>query len=185
MTKLLLLSGPTAVGKSGVANALIEYHGFLSIKSSTYLTALAKQQGLEVNRSNLQQIGDDLDDKTDYRWLIDAVATPTIASQPKHTSWLLDSVRKRRQVDHFRDHFGRSVFHVHLNAAESVIKQRYIARLAAGGERGNVSYETTKQHPNEISSRGLIEIADFVLDLEHMTPDAAALTIIERWPEKG
>jgi gluconate kinase len=184
MKLLLLLSGPVAVGKSGVANALIKDHGFASIKSSAYLRAQAASDGLSESRTNLQRTGDRLDDETDFKWLIDNVAAPAITANPDNDWWLLDSVRKKRQVDHFRDHFGKSVFHVHLVASESIIEARYNRRLLAGGETGNVTYAATIAHANELSSRSLIDIADFVVNLGSASSEAAALSIIKKWSER-
>lgn len=79
MKLLLLLSGPVAVGKSSVANALIKDHAFTNIKSSTYLRAQVASDGLNESRTNLQKTGDRLDDETDFKWLIDDVAAPAIA----------------------------------------------------------------------------------------------------------
>ena len=76
MKLLLLLSGPVAVGKSGVANTLIKSHGFTSIKSSTYLRSKAASDGLNESRTVLQEAGDRLDSETDFKWLIDDVAVP-------------------------------------------------------------------------------------------------------------
>jgi len=184
MKLLLLLSGPVAVGKSGVANALIKDHGFASIKSSVYLRAQAASDGLSESRTNLQRTGDRLDSETDFKWLIHNVAAPAIAAFPDGDRWLLDSVRKKRQVDHFRDHFGNSVFHAHLVAPESIIEARYNKRMSAGGEVGNVAYAAAIVHANELSSRGLIDIADLVVDLASLSSESAALAIIRKSNER-
>jgi hypothetical protein len=184
MKLLLLLSGPVAVGKSGVANTLIKYHGFASIKSSTYLRAKAASDGLDESRTVLQKTGDSLDDETDFKWLIDDVAVPAIAANPDNDRWLLDSVRKKRQVEHFRNHFGKSVFHVHLTAPEPTIEARYNNRLSAGNETGNIPYSTAIAHTNELSSRSLVDIADFLFDLANASSAAAALAILEKWEER-
>lgn len=184
MKLLLLLSGPVAVGKTGIADALIRKHDFQSIKSSSYLRSLAAQRKLEQNRTNLQQIGDQLDGTTDYRWLIDDVALPSLASAPNQKRWLIDSVRKQRQIQHFREQFADSIWHVHLTAPERTIEERYVTRLTAGGESGKVPYAIAISHENEISSRSLIKIADVVLDLELITPEKAALTIVKEWNER-
>jgi adenylosuccinate synthase len=184
MMLLLLLSGPVAVGKSGVANALVKDHGFASIKSSAYLRAKAKAYGLAESRAVLQATGDRLDDETDFKWLIDDVAVPAISASPNNGRWLLDSVRKQRQVEHFRDHFETSVLHVHLTASEPTIETRYGNRLIAGNEAGNVTYAVSIAHTNEISARSLIDIADFRVDLTSVSSEAAASTIVEKWKER-
>jgi hypothetical protein len=184
MKLLLLLSGPVAVGKSGAANALVKYHGFVNIKSSAYLRAKASSNGISESRTNLQKTGDRLDDQTDFKWLIDDVAVPAIASNPSNAWWLLDSVRKKRQVDHFRDRFGRCIFHVHFIAPEPTIEARYNDRLLAGDESGNIPYATAIAHTNELSSRSLIDVADFLVDLTSASSEAAGLAIVEKWKER-
>ena len=181
MKLLLLLSGPVAVGKSGVANALIKSHGFASIKSSSYLRAQLAANGLADSRTNLQEMGDRLDNESRFKWLIDKVAAPAIAANPDHTRWLLDSVRKKPQVDHFRNYFGRAVFHVHLIAPEPIIEARYTARLLSGSESGNVAYADAIAHSNEISARSLADIADLLVDLASTSSEVATLAIIEKW----
>jgi hypothetical protein len=105
------------------------------------------------------------------------------SENPDNDRWLLDSVRKRRQVDHFRDRFGKLVFHVHLVAPEPIIKARYNDRLLAGDEAGNIPYATAISHANEISSRSLFDVADFLVDLTSTSSETAALAIIKKWSE--
>lgn len=162
---ILLLSGPVAVGKSTLASHLVGDHGFRTIRSGKYLQALALQAGSDTSRVALQRLGDNLDEQTDYAWLINDVAAPQIDGAPEQARWLLDSVRKERQVEHFRRRFAGDVLHVHLTAAEDVLRTRYGARLAAGAEyEGGTPYEDAVEHPNEVASRGLINIADLVVD---------------------
>lgn len=183
MNLLLLVSGPIAVGKSAVANALIQERGFRSIKTSQFLRNLAKSRGLGESRSDLQGLGDSLDLLTDYKWLIDDIAVPAIEAEPAHERWLLDAVRKKRQVEHFRARFEKLVFHVHFTAREAVLERRYNVRLLAGSETGNTDYTTASTHPNELASRSLGEVADIIVDLEHTSSQAAALAILEKWKE--
>lgn len=160
---VLLLSGPVAVGKSTLATQLVEDHGFRTLRSGNHLRSVATQLGADTTRRTLQELGDTLDLRTDYLWLIDDVASPQIEAAPGHARWLLDSVRKERQVEHFRSRFPH-VVHVHLTATEEVLRARYDARLAAGGEyEGGTPYDAAIGHPNEVASRGLVRIADHVV----------------------
>ena len=160
---VLLLSGPVAVGKSTLATQLVEGHGFRTLRSGNHLRSLATQLGTDPNRRALQELGDALDLRTDYLWLVDDMALPQIEAAPGHARWLLDSVRKERQIEHFRSRFPY-VVHVHLIATEEVLRARYGARLAAGGQyEGGTPYDVAFGHPNEVASRGLIRIADYVV----------------------
>ena len=177
---LVLLSGPTAVGKSTVANALINHHGFASIRSGPYLKSRATTLCKSPNRTELQELGDSLDKKTDYTWLINDVAIVALQAAPDQDRWLLDCVRKERQIRRFRERYGAAVLHVHLTAPEEVLRARYEERLAAGGEyAGNTPYPAAAAHPNEISARSLVDVADLTIDLHRVTADQVAITIVE------
>lgn len=181
MKSLVLFSGPVAVGKSAVASVLIENHGFARIRSGPYLQELATQLGKGHSRAELQGLGNELDVETDYRWLIDQVAASAIFANPDRELWLLDSVRKERQVLHFRDRYGPRLLHLHFTAPEKVLRARYEQRMALGGEyAGNTPYSTASKHPNEQSARALSASADCVIDLHQTSPDEAANAIAEQ-----
>lgn len=178
---ILVLSGPVAVGKSTVSEELATAYGFQRIRSGEFLMRLATEKAIDVCRASLQRLGDELDDSTDYQWLIDEVAAPIIRARPDVERWLLDSVRKIRQVEHFRARFPNLVLHAHLTADEAVLEDRYAQRLAIGKEYvGCTSYSDAIAHPNEIAARKLIEIADLVIDVEALTSTQIAYLISER-----
>lgn len=171
---LVLLSGPVAVGKTTLRQALMASHGFEQVRSSAYLKQLAEQRSLAGERTGLQDLGDELDRLTDYRWLLDEVAKPGLAALPEQRRWLVDAVRKHRQVEHFRAAYGDAVLHVHLNASEEVLRRRYAER------RDATTYDAAIRHDNEIASRSLIEIADFVIDTGSTSAEEGAQQIIAR-----
>ena len=176
---ILLLSGPLAVGKSSVADVLVADCSFTRLRTGTYLVELARKHGKPITRSTLQKIGDDLDEETDFRWPIERVAMPTLTAAPTGGSWLLDSVRKPRQVQHFREQYGDAVIHAHLIAEENVLEDRYERRRASGGDYSqDVSYQIAIQHPNELAARSLGSIADFTLDLTSTTAADIATRIV-------
>lgn len=164
---ILLLSGPIAVGKTSVAELLVVQHGFERIRSGIFLQSKAQELGLPQDRTILQELGDKLDNQTDYKWIVDEIAIPAVQNKPTQRRWLIDSVRKTRQVENFRSAFSGSVVHIHLVADESTLKQRYITRVAAGEDYlGNIPYEKAIEHPNEIASREMQNFADLVVNIE-------------------
>ena len=173
---LVLLSGPIAVGKTSVREELLAKHGYNYVRSSGYLIDLAGKQGRGEARTSLQDLGDRLDMETDYRWVLDEVARPAFAAHPDKFHWLVDAVRKRRQVEHFREAFGPRVLHVYLNAQEEVLQQRYAARLAS--DKDATPYDIAIRHENEVASRDLIHIADLVLDAGVASPQELAREIV-------
>lgn len=177
MKRLLLLSGPMASGKTSVSAALQELHGFVQISSGTFLREQLTARNEPFDRHHLQELGDSLDRSTDFSWLIESVASPAIRDRPVVESWLIDAVRKPRQVELFRLHFGEAVKHVHICAPESVLQQRYVARGAADLKE----YIASVAHPNEQSARSLEGFADKVLDTHTYTPSQIADQIMEIW----
>lgn len=178
---ILLLSGPVSVGKTTLRDLLLANHGFGAIRSSSYLRELAAKHAGGTDRLDLQELGDKLDVQTDYRWVVDDVAVPAIDASPATSRWLFDAVRKLHQVEHFRDKFGHSVFHLHLDAPEEVLRARYERRLAGQKEPIADAYDRAIAHDNERNSRALVNVADAVVQT-HPAGDyevlAAALTAI-------
>lgn len=174
---ILLLSGPIAVGKSSFANNLVENHDFKRIRSSTYLLEKAKLLGLRTEREVLQTLGDNLDNETDYSWVINSVAAPVLEKDPSHKFWLFDAVRKERQVELFREHFESfKVHHLHLIADEMTLESRYSSRAFISDTK---KYSQVIMHKNEISARELINIADTVIDIEDNSISQLAVQFLE------
>lgn len=158
--RLLLLSGAIGVGKTTVANHLCKQHGFVALSSGDYLRKRAMELGRPQGRRDLQDLGDLLDEETNYSWIVDQVALPLFDSNPNQCNWLLDAVRKPSQIEHFRRHLGGQVRHVHLTADSESLRSRYAARERPGDH----SYSSSVDHPNEIASRSLENHANLVVD---------------------
>lgn len=172
---IVLLSGPFKVGKSTLTSVLVESFGFQRISSSGYLRSLIPdldESNLAKTRLRLQEKGDQLDLETDYRWVVDPVTTSTIDQSPQVNGWLIDAVRKQRQVEHFRERFGSAVVHIHLIAPEEVTQAR--------SGLSQDAYQSAIAHPNEVSARNLGEIADRVFDTTAQTPHQIATRIAGR-----
>lgn len=174
---ILLISGPLAVGKTSTRESLMDRHGYVAVQSSPYLRALATERGIGVERAGLQMLGDSLDLETRYSWIVTDVALPQIQARPEQYLWVVDSVRKVEQVKLFRDYFGSAITHVHFTCPESVLKERYDTR---DRQDDSTPYEDAINHPNEISSRSLFQIADRVVDLQELTSEQAA-SLVASW----
>lgn len=164
-------------GKSSVAYALKENHDFSGISSGGYLRTCGKRGAVSDMRSWLQETGDQLDIETDFAWVVDAVTIPAIAASPSVENWLFDAVRKPRQVEHFRAHFGQIVRHVHLSASEDVLRERYVVGVAPG----DAAYVAAITHPNEIAARSLGAMADEIFDSTTLRASDIAARIIDAW----
>ncbi|SDI19723.1 AAA family ATPase [Variovorax sp. OV700] len=172
---LVLLSGAVCAGKTSVAGLLEAGNGFSRVSTSRHLKEIAVQRGISINRVAMQDLGDQQDVETDFTW-------PVIASQAQmiekpSARWLLDAVRKRRQVHHFRERIHGTILHVHLWAPEAILRARYQVRQDAGDEYGDASsYDEFVQRPNEVESRSLIEIADLCFD----TSTVSSAVVVEQ-----
>ena len=93
-----------ASGNTSVSAVLQEHFGFFPISSSYFLRTQLVGQGVVPDRHKLQELGDSLDRSTDFSWVIDSVARPAINARPDVDNWLLDSVRKSKQVELFKHH---------------------------------------------------------------------------------
>lgn len=166
-----------ACGKTSISEMLQARYGFSPVSSGAYLRGELTARNQLLDRHNLQELGDALDRETDYSWLIESVAIPAIKGRPDVDNWLLDAVRKSRQVELFRLRFTDAVKHVHIVAPEAVLEQRYASR----SPYHLVQYQMDVLHPNEQSARSLAALADRILDTEELTPSDIADQIMEIW----
>lgn len=175
--RLLLLSGPMAGGKSSVSAVLQERYGFLPISSGAFLRSQLAVLKKPIDRHHLQDLGDALDKATNFLWLIDLVARPAFDARPQNENWLVDAVRKPRQVELFRNGFTGEVRHVHVVAPEDVLQQRYASRSALP----LAQYRVDLLHPNEQCAHSLAALADQILDTNEHTSSKIAELIMGTW----
>jgi adenylosuccinate synthase len=178
--RVLLLSGAMAAGKTTIAGTIRDRLGFEKISSSGYL--LQQLDPLELfsdleRRTALQELGDVLDRETDYRWIVDRVALPSVLANPDQHAWYVDAVRKTRQVVHFRAAFDGQIRHIHLTAPEGVLRQRF----ADDPERRGQTYDVVVAHANEQAARGLGAQADHVFDTTVTAPDDIVAIVQDLW----
>nr|WP_290447125.1 hypothetical protein [Pseudomonas sp. 21LCFQ010] len=170
------MSGPVASGKTAVSAALQECYGFAPISSGAFLREQLASQNKALNRYALQELGDTLDCVTDFSWLVESVADPIMSADANTRYWLVDAVRKARQVELFKHRYGGSVRHVHLCAPDPVLRQRHLDQ-----GRDLADYQAILEHPNEQSARSLAGLADKVFDTQELTPLAIAGEIVTLW----
>lgn len=172
---LLLISGPIAAGKTSVAEALTTTQGFRPIRSSEHLRKVALMRGFaDPSRTYLQELGDELDQATGYRWLLQQVVEPQIGAASER-KWLIDCVRKAEQVRLLKERYGSAALHVHFYANERALRERFLRRAAVSGVSGaEEAYHRVIAHENEVSARSLMDIADVRIDLSDKSATEAA-----------
>jgi len=173
---IVLMSGEIAAGKTAVALELEVQHGFQRVRSGSYLAALAPSRGLTTDRHGLQKMGDLLDQETEGAWIAE-LARDQIAKNKNVDHWVLDSARRDFQVSRFRELFGREVIHVHLMAADNVLKSRFRTRAFDDNRDSGTDYASVKASQTEQHAKGLGTIADITANSGAFTPNQLAQLI--------
>lgn len=182
MARLIVLSGPVAVGKSAFAEVLLELTGARKVSTSSWIV---RETGAEQERGALQAAGERLDRETGGAWVARAVQADLV----EHGSGirLLDSARIAAQVETLRKQFSET-FHVHLHASDEELERRYLRRDPA--HREFATYAQVRNSSTEAAVGELASIANLVLDTEHADPRtlaeiaAAALGTTRKLPRR-
>jgi len=119
---IIAISGPVAVGKSALADKLLQR--FSSHRIST--RQLLIDTGCANERDALIEAGKRLDAQTGGRWVRDGVAR-YVAEHERKDVILIDAVRTAPQIAFLRETYGERLVHVHVAAPLDVIKNRYEA----------------------------------------------------------
>lgn len=124
MDQVVLISGHLGAGKSGLARILESEFEYFRFSSSGYLRQEAARRGVPSDRSSLQELGDVLDRETGDAWLYQAVhaMAQTLVGAPRI---VVDGVRTRKQLEHFRRDHTLPCVHVHLFGQTVALRKRF------------------------------------------------------------
>jgi adenylosuccinate synthase len=136
MREIVLISGRLCTGKTGLAVALEAEFNYSQIKSSDLVVAEAAKRGLPNDRKSLQKLGDDLDRETNGKWLYDLVLAEA-AKLGGDGKVVVDNVRTRAQLEHFRNYHDCKVAHVHLYAPMEELRRRFVKEH--GGDPSSIA----------------------------------------------
>lgn len=163
--RVVLVSGAVCSGKSALVDQLRIRHGAAVVRTRDLIaTAVPKAKG---SREALQRAGDRLDRQTGGEWVSEALQRAIEAAQRSSTPsglYVVDCVRFGGQVDAIRRAHGPEVFHIHLTADPSVLRQRYVERSAA--EDAAVEYDALRKSRTERNIESLAKVADVVVDTD-------------------
>jgi len=173
-SRIILLSGPIASGKTTLGDSLVGRYGFVRLKSRELIHSLLKTQ---PERGALQLGGDALDRKTNGRWIADALVRELL-DRPADAMVLVDSVRIEKQVNAIREAFGPRVTHVHLSAPTDELARRYRQRRREMKELS--SYRQVRANLTEKNIESLARLADVVVDTHRSTPEEVVIRVAAR-----
>lgn len=121
---VVVVSGHICTGKSGLAKRLHERFGFHRINTAEELQKIAIARGLAIERSDLQKLGDEVDQETAHDWLHTLVSRASEGRSGEHPI-VVDHVRSLPQIECLRQNRGLWVTHVHLYAPHPVLIGRF------------------------------------------------------------
>jgi adenylosuccinate synthase len=133
MEQIVLISGHLGAGKSGLAKLLADEYGYYWFSSSDYLRELAHSKGRGDDRVALQTLGDELDTQTQDAWLRTAVMEKCQKLGPT-ARVVVDSLRTKRQLEHFRRDHNLPCVHVHLFGTLEEVQRRFASRAGMSAE---------------------------------------------------
>ena len=160
MKKIVVLSGPIAVGKTVFSDELMRRYPCEKVSTRKYILSVKE---VPDNRKALQDAGAELDRETGGAWVSNA-ATDTILP-PDKKYLLIDSARTLGQIKFLRERFGReNVHHIHLTAPRDVLIERFEKRPTHLREAPTYDEATADQTESEVNR--LSGIADVVVATE-------------------
>lgn len=137
--KVVLISGRICTWKTDLSKKLEQRRGFERLSTSEYLSGLARERGLKDDRTSLQRLGDEVDHETDFAWVYKLVEEE-LRSRSSSKPIVVDHLRHRQQVEHFRSQNTHDVLHIHLYAEEKFLRSEFDKRQQAKAGLDNEYY---------------------------------------------
>jgi adenylosuccinate synthase len=175
--RIVVLSGPIGAGKSALAKQLETQYGARVIKTRDLIQ---KQiPNVRTERTALQKAGERLDRADGGSWVKNALVRfieDNVGGPVASGFFVVDSVRIAGQVKAVRDAYGPAVHHIHLDASDSVLAERYAKRDSETKEFE--CYEDVRKSKTEREVGKLAEIADTVVATDRCVPEAVLVRAI-------
>lgn len=135
--QIVIISGKTGTGKTGLAKVLHERYGFEVIATREILGGKLEMDD-RADRPALIDQGRQADSSSDSSWIVESLRTK-IASTGDSPGVVIDHVSTMAQVRKLRSFCGPNLVHVHLYATTETLLARY--GKGEGGRPGAPAYE--------------------------------------------
>ena len=122
--KVVLISGRICTWKTNLAEKLCEKRSYQLISTSSILRGIAEASNKPTDRISLQKLGDEMDRDTNSKWVFDNISTE-IKKATKYLPLVVDHIRHKEQLVHFRKQSDFEIEHVHLFAKEFFLRNEF------------------------------------------------------------
>lgn len=122
--QIVIISGKTCSGKTGLANLLHERYGFSVISTRIVLGGELELGAGAGARPELIQRGHARDEDTQSGWVVEAIQS-IMGKLKEGQGIVVDHVSSPDQVEKCREQFGPDLIHVHLYATKETLLWRY------------------------------------------------------------
>ena len=169
--------GSGGAGKSALTERLVERYGAHIIKTRDLIRTQLPH--VKEDRASLQRGGEKLDRADGGSWVKNALVRlieDKVGGPVATGFFVIDSVRIPGQVRAVREAFGAAVHHIHLDASDTVLADRYAKRSTKTKEFE--CYWDVRRSKTEREVRKLAKLADTVVATDRCTPEAVLVRAI-------
>lgn len=150
---VILISGKIGSGKSFWAKKIMGHFNFDYTSFSTYIKYICRKEGKEINRENLQEIGEivvdhNLDEFIYYVFYCSV--------EKKSNTLIIDGLRHIKVFDKIKNIYHNTKI-IFVNCSESIRKKRI-------EERGDVFYNEIDQHSTELEYNEIRKLSSYEID---------------------
>lgn len=153
MRHIVLISGRICNGKSALADRLSHDYNYEIVRSRDVVAKLCSEVDYEIDRLRFQELGRNLDQEHDGKWLYNHVLERHDALSSDR-SIVVDTVLNESQVEPFRVDSRWHVEHVHLYAPIEELKKRYEKRV---NKKGRLAQDLTFEDADPIKQPSDVE----------------------------
>ena len=114
-----------------------DYH---LLSTSRYLKEIANSKSRPTDRTSLQKLGDELDGETKFKWVFDYIKTEVENATGK-IRFVVDHIRHKEQLLHFREQSDFEIEHVHLFAKEHFLESEFERRTKSNHNSNTQTFE--------------------------------------------